>query len=72
MHSKRAQEEKPHKARDWKVIDGKRVKVKYKAFRLPVTFIKKLNVYAAQTEHTLEKIVYDALKEYVANHPPKE
>lgn len=59
------QEAQEKQRRDWKEINGKRVQVKYKTFRLPLDFIKELNIYAATTETPLENIVYDALKEYM-------
>ncbi len=66
--AKQSQDEIQKKARDWKEINGKRVQVKYKAFRLPIDFIKQLNIYSATTETPLENIVYDALAEYLKNH----
>lgn len=63
--AKQSQDDIQKNAREWKELNGKRVKVKYKAFRLPVDFIKELNIYAATTETTLENIVYDALTEYL-------
>ena len=54
--------------RDWKEIKGKRVQVKYKAFRLPLDFIKELNIYSVTNETPLENIVYDALTEYMEKH----
>lgn len=62
---KQTQETEQKNIREWKEINGKRVKVKYKAFRLPVDFIKELNIYSATKETPLENIVYDALKEYL-------
>ena len=62
------QEADEKKRREWKEINGKRVQVKYKAFRLPLDFIKELNIYSASTETPLENIVYDALSEYMEKH----
>jgi len=59
------QEADEKKRREWKEVNGKRVQVKYKAFRLPLDFIKELNIYSATTETPLENIVYDALTEYM-------
>ena len=54
--------------REWKEIEGKRVQVKYKAFRLPLDFIKELNIYSVTKEKPLENIVYEALKEYISKN----
>ena len=66
--AKQAQDEIQKQAREWKEINGKRVQVKYKAFRLPIDFIKQLNIYSATTETPLENIVYDALAEYMKKY----
>jgi hypothetical protein len=66
--AKQTQEDIKKDAREWKEINGKRVKVKYKAFRLPLDFIKQLNIYAAEKETPLENIVYSALTEYMKNN----
>ena len=65
---KQTQDEIQKQAREWKEINGKRVQVKYKAFRLPIDFIKQLNIYSATTETPLENIVYDALAEYMKKY----
>jgi len=62
---KQTQDEEKKNIREWKELNGKRVQVKYKAFRLPIDFIKELNIYSATTETPLENIVYDALTEYL-------
>ena len=51
--------------RDYKLIDGERVRVKYKAFRLPLDLIKKMKIHAAEREKSLESIVYEAIVEYL-------
>ena len=51
--------------RNKKEIKGKRVQVKYKAFRLPLDFINELNIYSAKTGTSLEEIAYQALTEYL-------
>jgi hypothetical protein len=55
--TKVSQDEIQKNARYWKEIGGKRVKVKDKAFRLPVDFMKDLNIYSATMETPLENIV---------------
>ena len=54
--TKQTKDEIQKNSRDWKELNGKRVQVKYKAFRLPIDFIKQLNIYAAETETPLENI----------------
>jgi hypothetical protein len=51
--------------RTTKIIKGKRVQVKYKAFRLPLDFIKELNAFAVKEGEPLENIAYKALFNYV-------
>jgi len=51
--------------RDFKLIDGERVRVKYKAFRLPLELIKKMKIHAAEEEKSLESIVHEALVDYL-------
>jgi hypothetical protein len=51
--------------RDYKLIDGERVRVKYKAFRLPLDLIKRMKIFAAEREKSLESIVHEALVEYL-------
>ncbi len=53
--------------RSGKMIDGEIVQVKYKAFRLPLALINKLNIVSAKSGISLEEIAYMAFTEYLAN-----
>ena len=51
--------------RNKKIINGKRVQVKYKAFRLPLDLIQDMGVYSAKTGTPLEDIATNAISEYL-------
>ena len=51
--------------RNRKEINGKRVQVKYKAFRLPLDLIKEMGIYSASKNISLEDIAYNAINGYL-------
>jgi hypothetical protein len=55
--------------RGWKEIDGKRMRVKYKSFRISIDLLKELHLYSVKTDTPTENVLFKAITEYLKNHP---